>query len=82
MVSNTVPIAPLPDPRKAMEERDRSLALAYVRKGQPENGVSALARELTVARKVLERAINRQLPWAIAEFERLEKEKRNQSEDI
>jgi hypothetical protein len=64
MLSTTVSNVPPMNPRTVMTERDRYLALEYARAGEPPKGKSQLAKQLGVDRKVLERAVARQIEWA------------------
>lgn len=70
MASNTPPDGHfgLPDPTVARDERDKGLALEFVRRGEPKGGALALSKATGVNYRTVYRAIERWLLWARAEL--------------
>lgn len=64
-MSNTFPLhPPIANLRDAVIDRDRVIAMAYVRSGESRRFAAQYSREHGVALRTVYRAIDRQIEWA------------------
>ncbi len=74
MLQNHKPVS-LPDPtearKRAIEERDRAIALEVVRRGEGRGVKSAVARDMKIEKYQVGRAVKDQGEWARAEHARV-----------